>query len=169
MLARSATRILRLATTAWLLSACSDGPQPIAYGRDACDYCRMQISDPRYGAELVTTTGKVHTFDSIECLAAFYVQARTDGGERGVWVSDVARPGTLIPAGDAWFARRAGPGSPMGLGLAAYSADADTASLRASNGSAPLRWRDVLAIVEQEGLQQGVPDARRRAAGAHGH
>ena len=32
-----------------LLAACDRGPRPIAYGRDACDYCRMVISDPRYG------------------------------------------------------------------------------------------------------------------------
>jgi copper chaperone NosL len=141
---------------AWLLAACTRVPRPIQYGRDACDYCRMQISDPRYGAELVTGKGKVHTFDSIECLAAYYLAGGDRATTRSVWVSDFAHPGTLVPGETAHYLRAAGPSSPMGKGLMAFSPAADTAALRRSYGGVPLRWADVLALVEREGLRQGA-------------
>ena len=123
---------------ALLLGACAPaGPRPLAYDHDACAFCRMTVGDPRYGAELVTVKGKVHTFDSIECLASYYLANRATA--RSVWVTD---DGRLVPAEQARF-RRAVPGaeggSPMGLGLGV-----------ASDGT--LRWGDVLAMVEREGL-----------------
>ena len=75
--------------------ACARDPRPIAYDADGCAYCRMQISDPRFGAELVTTKGKVYAFDSIECLVAFYRQANAAHDVRSVWVSDYRNPGML--------------------------------------------------------------------------
>ena len=54
------------------IAACSTSPQPLEYGQDACVYCKMVVSDQRYGAEIVTTKGKVYKFDSIECMAAYY-------------------------------------------------------------------------------------------------
>ena len=135
-----------------LLAACDRGPRPIAYGRDACDYCRMVISDPRYGAELVTAKGKVHEFDSIECLAAYYLQARAAGAAvHSIWVSDFERPGTLVPAAEARYSRASGPASPMGKGLTAHASAAGVA-----NGAPSLRWDDVLALVEREGMPRGL-------------
>jgi copper chaperone NosL len=153
---RSRTLRSAVVLVAWLLAACTRVPQPIQYGRDACDYCRMQISDPRYGAELVTAKGKVHTFDSIECLAAYYLAGDDRATTRSVWVSDFARPGTLVPGETAHYLRAAGPSSPMGKGLMAFSSTADTAALHRSYGEVPLRWIDVLALVEREGLRQGA-------------
>jgi copper chaperone NosL len=123
---------------ALLLGACAaPGPRPIAYDRDVCAFCSMTVSDPRYGAELITVKGKVHTFDSIECLASYYLTSRAT--TRSLWVTDAGR---LVPAERARF-RRAAPdaegNSPMGLGLSA-----------AAGGT--LGWADVLAMVEREGL-----------------
>ncbi|HEX2778353.1 MAG TPA: nitrous oxide reductase family maturation protein NosD [Gemmatimonadaceae bacterium] len=134
-----------------LLGACvRGGPKAIDYADASCDYCRMVISDPRYGAELVTTTGKVHEFDSIECLASYYAQAR-EATVRSVWVSDFARPGTLISAATATFVRASGPASPMGKGLTAFAPGTDSATIeRASGGTPTLRWDDVLALVKRE-------------------
>ncbi len=58
-------------TLTLLISSCGSKPEPINYGHDECEFCRMQISDNRYGAELVTDKGKVYKFDSIECLIEF--------------------------------------------------------------------------------------------------
>ena len=48
--------ILSLAAGAvGLLTACSAEPEPIAYGSDACDFCRMNIVDKTHAAQLVTS------------------------------------------------------------------------------------------------------------------
>jgi len=60
-----------LAALAVLLTSCNTGPQPIVTGKDNCSFCKMTISDPRFGAEIVTATGKVFKFDDIYCLSAY--------------------------------------------------------------------------------------------------
>lgn len=40
----------------------------IDYGKDQCAYCRMTISDPNFGAELITEKGRVYKYDAVECM-----------------------------------------------------------------------------------------------------
>lgn len=139
---------------ALLLAACSSGPVPIAYDLDGCDYCRMQISDPRYGGELITRKGKVHRFDSIECLASFYIALEDSATVRSLWVSDFRKPGTFIPAREALYIHHEGPGSPMGRGLLALR-DSSPAPGTAVPAGDTLSWSEVVELVSREGL---VPD-----------
>lgn len=134
-----------------VLAACAPpGPQPIDYGRENCDYCRMLIDDKRFAAEIVTSTGKARKFDSIECMASYYRQEGAAGKIRGAWVSDFRRPGTLLPVDSAVFVRGGQVSSPMGMGLAATSGDDPAAAARALGAATPLRWSDVLALVASE-------------------
>lgn len=148
--------LLAAIALALLLVACSSGPVPIAYDQDSCDYCRMQISDPRYGGELITRTGKVHKFDSIECLASFYATLQDSASVRSLWVSDYLKPGTLIPARQALYIHHAGPGSPMGRGLLAMQGSGGAAGAVAPAGDT-LSWSAVVDLVSREGLAPGVP------------
>lgn len=153
---RSATvRVMAAIALALLLAACSSGPVPIAYDRDGCDYCRMQISDPRYGGELITHKGKVHKFDSIECLASFYAGLQDSAAVRSLWVSDYGKPGTLIPAREALFIHHEGPGSPMGRGLLALRGGAHELHAPVPEGDT-LSWSDVVELVNREGLAPGM-------------
>ena len=132
--------------------------RPIRYGEEPCDYCRMTISDPRFGAEAVTSTGKHQLFDSIECLAGFVV-TQDSARVRGTWVTDWNRPGTLIPVAAAEFRRlRGAAGSPMGRGFVA------TARGSVPNGIAEpgpaLAWADVVADVRAERDSAGPVHAR---------
>lgn len=54
-----------------LLMGCGANPEPIAFGKDHCSYCKMNIADPKFGAELVTTKGKIFKFDALECMVPF--------------------------------------------------------------------------------------------------
>jgi copper chaperone NosL len=55
-----------------LLSSCSSGPEAIKTGVDNCVYCKMTISDTRFGAEIVSGTGKTYKFDDILCMQKYY-------------------------------------------------------------------------------------------------
>ena len=78
------------------LAACgpSVGPQEISWGRDACEHCRMIISERPFAAELRDGERKrIHKFDDIGCAihwakannqplekaAEFWVMSHTDG------------------------------------------------------------------------------------------
>src|SRR5687768_5070103 len=154
------------AALAAVAAACgTTTPRDIAYGHDACDYCRMTISDERYGGQLITSTGKTYAFDSIECLASFYLanRAPTDGAT--VWVADYASPGQWIAAEHALFAHSENTRSPMGLNVVSFPAAGDTAAIRRDLGlTSTMSWAEVLELVRRERLV--VDDTRIPALAA---
>src|SRR5690242_12190335 len=48
-----------------------EGPQPIAWDREACAHCHMHIGEPRFAAQLQTEDGRVLNFDDPGCLLAY--------------------------------------------------------------------------------------------------
>ena len=81
------------------IGGCTPGPQPLNYGVHECDSCRMTLMDERYGGELVTNTGKIYTFDSVECLASYLESGEVPREKvHGAYVTDYGTPGQLIPA-----------------------------------------------------------------------
>ena len=142
------SRSLGMLLVAVLMACAPRGPQPVAYGTENCDYCRMTISEPRFAAQVVTSTGKARKFDSIECLVSYYLESRSTGVVKSVWVTDYRKPGSFIAAEDAVYLRGGHAHSPMGLGLMAFSKSENAAALAKEFGGAPLRWSDVLTLVE---------------------
>jgi len=136
-------------------SACRrTDPAAVAYGRADCDVCRMRITDERYGGELITRTGKVHQFDSIECLARYSLTTTAQRDARSLWVSDFDHPGHLMAASSARFISRGGPGSPMGAGLLAIAPATDVAATAKRFGVAPMTWAEVRARVERGAVRE---------------
>jgi len=158
---RTARPVVAAALT---LAACGGGkPRPIAYDEATCASCHMGITDRRFGAELVTSKGKVLSFDSIECLATFYVRHRDVA--RSVWVTDYARPGTLVPADSAHYVRGGETQSPMGVGIVAY-ADSGLAARAVARGGERLGWSEVVTLVEQTGAPHAALHLIERGVGA---
>lgn len=93
--------------------ACAADPRLIRVGADVCAECRMLVSDPRFGAQVVTRTGKVLTFDSIDCLQKS-VARLPEGDVREVWVVDANRAPALIRSGDARYVEDGALNPPMG-------------------------------------------------------
>ena len=152
---RSATRRAGVrrgaAAVAVAAAACAPAtPQAIASAGQACDYCRMTVSDERFGGQIITRKGKVYAFDSIECLASFYLEQPTTGDRATVWVADYAHPGHWITASSAVFARSELHQSPMGLNLVSFSAQADPSALPRELRGETMRWPQVLAVVQRE-------------------
>lgn len=100
-----------------LLTGCQKGPQPIDFGNQLCDHCRMTISDPKFGAQWVTPTGKIFNYDAVECMV-WHLEEEPKEGEAFVIAYD--QPTQLIPAAQATFLMATGQPSPMGAYLSAY-------------------------------------------------
>lgn len=106
------------------LNSCGGGPQPIRFGEDACDNCRMVISDQRFGAELVTDKGKVFKFDDINCFWKYKQRQQLAAADLSFQlVIDYNQPGKLIDASTACILRSDAIKSPMASRLAAFSPD----------------------------------------------
>lgn len=124
------------------LSSCATvQPRDLVLHADACQYCRMTIADPRFGAQVVTTTGRQLVFDSPECLAGFL---GSTSAERvaGVWVLDAQAPGTWIPAEQAGYLVDASLRGPMGRVTALASPARATEAARTLGGHT-LSWRAI--------------------------
>ncbi len=135
-------RVYALLLAALLLAGCTPEPRPIAYGEDVCVHCQMTAVDPRYGAELVTATGKTLVFDAVECMAA-YVEANSGLDVHSLWVSDYREPGTLVRVDEAFFVQSDRLHSPMAMNVAAFRAAASPEAVRDSLGGTLLSWDEV--------------------------
>lgn len=160
---RSPVLTLSALTLGLALAACQRGPRPLVAGTDACEFCRMTVSDVRFGAELVSRTGRVHTFDAVECLASFHLDAEARDDVRGVFVSDF-ESGRLLPADSALFLRGGSLRSPMGRSLAAFAPDIGGAAIVQRYGGTVIRWADVLEEMKNEQLRPGVDGPKHNHA-----
>jgi len=107
---------------AGILFSCSAQPVPIQFGHDACDYCKMVIMDPKFGAELVTDKGKAFKFDDINCLIEFSKEEKLTSENVSHWlVIDFNNPENFIPAEKAYYTRSASIMSPMASRIASFS------------------------------------------------
>src|SRR5690554_4470874 len=85
-----------------LLASCGVKPEPIAFGEDHCTHCRMNIADPKFGAELVTDKGRVYKFDALECMVP-YLQENSSTEYAHVLAIAYDEPGELRPVDDLHF------------------------------------------------------------------
>jgi copper chaperone NosL len=146
---RAAGRAAWMVALAVGLAACAEaGPRPLVLGEEECGYCRMTITDARFGAQAVTSTGRVHVFDSVECLAG-YVRTAPTGGIRTLWVADAATPG-FIEAARAGYLIGSSLRGPMGRAVAFATLDAARAA-QLTHGGVVADWSRVLADTSVHG------------------
>lgn len=124
------------------LLACSvNGPEPIKYGTDNCGLCKMTIMDKKFGAELITSKGKVFKFDSDECLKD-YVKADPSSAHT-VYVTDYYSQ-KLVDGKTAFYLHSLTLKSPMGGNLAAFGTKADAEKEQKKNNGEIWTWAQLL-------------------------
>lgn len=124
----------------------------------------MTVTDTRFGGELQSRTGRIHTFDAVECLASFYLDAARRDDIRAAWVTDF-ETGRFVPVDSAVTIQDGSIRSPMGRSLVAFAPEA--AELAAQRyGGRSLTWPEVLEIFRLRGLEPGA--TQRDTAKAQG-
>lgn len=127
-----------------LLAACSQQPAEIHYGSDECSHCRMMITDARFASQLVTETGKVIKFDSIECLAGYTGDHKTELESAKAWVSDFNNPGRWLAVSKAQIIRSKVINSPMGASLLALEPGRETTQHLSEYPGRRMRWEQLV-------------------------
>jgi copper chaperone NosL len=105
-----------LALALWGCSEAPSGPEPLVAGEDACDGCRMIVSETRYAAEM-RQGERLEKYDDIGCLLGRLAAAPGGGAE--AWVADWDTGG-WVPARSAAYAHVPGLATPMAWGLVAF-------------------------------------------------
>ena len=111
-------RAARWVAAALLLGACGAEPRVGSphWDRDACEHCRMALSEPRHAAQLVGPGARVSFFDDLGCAVA----AQAGRGELAAAELYVLRPGSReewVRAQELRFSD--GHRTPMDYGVAA--------------------------------------------------
>lgn len=133
-------RLLLLILTLGVAAGCSLEPRPLDYAGDRCTHCMMPLSDPRFGAELVTPQGKKLPFDAVECMVDYVAENQPE--IHSMWVVDFAAPETLLPIDQVVLYQSPALPSPMGRNLGAF-ADGPSASRLAPGGDV-VTWSRLL-------------------------
>ena len=128
-----------------LLSSCNTEPQPINFGKDNCDFCKMTIIDKKFGAELVNKKGKVIKFDSGECMVNYLKIDKTFEADKFL-IINYTNPEELIEADKSFFLRGGNVNSPMGGQLAAFKTKEEAQKIQIELQGDLLLWTDVTQI-----------------------
>ena len=103
------------------ISSCTIKPEAILIGKDQCSFCKMTVSDPKFGAEIITVKGKIYKFDDMHCILSFINNKMLDIKEiKEVYLTDFASSNhQLIKATDALLIQSEKLNSPMNGNIAA--------------------------------------------------
>lgn len=127
-----------------LLNGCSAGPESLKIGKDNCSFCKMTISDNRYGAEIITPKGKIYKFDDIHCLQAF-IQSKTVGkkDQDKLYFTDFMGEHTLIKAENALLLQSDSFRGPMNGNIAAFSNADSLKKMEQQFKGTPIAWKQI--------------------------
>ncbi|MBY0478697.1 MAG: nitrous oxide reductase accessory protein NosL [Chitinophagaceae bacterium] len=127
-----------------LLQSCSSAPQSINYGKDVCEFCKMVISDHRFGAELITTKYKVYKFDDTHCATSFLTSVELSGKRiAAVYLADFSQKGKLVKAEESFLLKSADLKSPMGGNIAAFASEDSMNSFKQSFHATVVKWKEI--------------------------
>ena len=126
-----------------LLFSCNTHTQPIQFGKDNCDFCRMTISDARFGAEVVTSKGKAYKFDDLYCMVSFLKDGKIDTTNNSYYLVDFISH-QLQPANSMYILKSDALRSPMHGNMAAFTTKENLTSAQKQFSGDILAWNDAL-------------------------
>ena len=127
-----------------MLIACKVEPEPLHYGKDGCHTCKMTLMDNKFGAEIVTTKGKIYKFDDVNCMLAFYnSNAVPTSDMKDILIVNFSRPETMIDARNALYLKAEQIKSPMASNVAAFETNEELKQMNESLKGILLSWGEL--------------------------
>jgi copper chaperone NosL len=146
--------LARLAVALGLaLAACAPatlGPAPLDTRNDACAWCRMAVSTPRFAGQLVVSGEEPRFFDDLGCLAAYVERNGAPGRRWAAWVAD-HRTGEWVAAGLAVYTHVPALDTPMSSHLVAHAGAASRDQDPEARGGTPVAFATLLPRLQPSG------------------
>jgi copper chaperone NosL len=139
------TTMAALAVFACLsFAACTVEPEPLRFGEDGCHTCKMTLMDSKFGAEIVTSKGKIYKFDDVNCLLTFYNSGQVSTEDmKEILIVDFSKPEKLIDARNALYVKSESIKSPMAGNVAAFESNKDLEKQNADWKGILLTWGEL--------------------------
>ncbi len=126
---------------------CNPAPEPIVFGSDQCQFCKMSIVDNRYGAELVTAKGKIYKFDALECLVDFKQKEEKIAAAAHLELAVAFdTPGELVDLNVLHVLYSESLPSPMGMYLSCFKEESEMNKWLDAPNARSMQW----AILEKD-------------------
>jgi copper chaperone NosL len=126
------------------LGGCKVEPEALHYGKDGCHHCKMTLMDKKFGAEILTTKGKIYKFDDVNCLLSFYNSGQVPAENmQAVLIVDFSKPEKLIDAKNALYVQSESIRSPMASNVAAFESNDDLKKANADLNGIQLSWEEL--------------------------
>ncbi|PZF74762.1 nitrous oxide reductase accessory protein NosL [Taibaiella soli] len=137
-------RYIALLIAAIYLMGCKSEFEPITYGKDPCEHCKMTIVDKRFACELLTEKGKPYKFDDLGCLLQWLKQNSNAGKNARLFIANYAAPDDkFLDAYQAKYIHSETLHTPMNGNYAAFESNAAAQDVAAQLQSNILTWNDL--------------------------
>jgi len=124
-------------------SSCNSSPEQIVLGKDNCSYCKMPFGDARFGAELITSKGKVYKFDDAHCLFSFINENNSTKSNSKIYFIDFSGGHTFVPAENAVYLKSETFHTPMNGNIAAFQSQESLQVAMQKFPGTVLQWNEL--------------------------
>lgn len=124
------------------ISCVSGEPKPLQLNTDACDNCKMTISNGQFGAELITQKGRYYKFDDIACMIHF-VKINTEVSYQSFFVCDYLKDCKLLPVENCIYLKGGSIKSPMNGNVIAFSSKKEAAQYQPKFNAVLSTWKEL--------------------------
>lgn len=143
---RNPAMLLFYAGLLLLGTSCKVGPEAIKIGVDNCHFCKMTISDNRFGGEILTSKGRVYKFDDSHCLRAFMKTAEVSPSAiKDIYLVNFEEPHELLNTSTALLWQSSGIRGPMGGDMVACAHAGSLEKLRKSFPGMEKSWEEIIS------------------------
>jgi copper chaperone NosL len=124
-----------------MLFSCNTKPEPFNVGKDACSFCKMNITDTRFGGEVITKKGKVYKFDDLHCLVTFLNSTEVEEDDIASMLTiNFEKPNSFLNVKHASYVVGPEIKSPMGSQTAGFESYDKAASFSTTGNVEVMDW-----------------------------
>jgi copper chaperone NosL len=129
-----------------VLVSCNSQPEPIIPGQDQCSYCKMMVSDNRFGGEIVTKKNKKYKFDDMHCLLSFIQSKMINESEiKDIYIVDFSSNNhPLINVKTAMLLQSDSFKTPMNGNIAGFSNETEMNKIKEEYNAKIVSWEQLI-------------------------
>jgi copper chaperone NosL len=127
----------------FFLSSCNTSTSPIELKKDNCSYCKMPFGDARFGAELISSKGKIYKFDDEHCLKSFMSESSEGTKNSKIYFVDFSGNHSFIEAPQAFYLKSEAFRTPMNGNIAAFQSVDSLQAAKGKFGGTILTWDEI--------------------------
>ena len=126
-----------------LISCGKKEAEPIKLNSDGCEFCKMKISDGKFGAEIITAKGRIYKFDDMHCMINYHKENNTTQIQ-SFFIHDYNQDNTLIAAESAYYVKGGEINSPMRGNIIAVQTVEEATQMAEKFKANPIAWSEII-------------------------